>query len=131
MGISCPYWQMFEECLRSSSFGGVRIGMAREQVREHLGEPDDMGGTSRKYRTPCVWKYGEIELFFSNSTHLLTTFYWECECRDSISVGEERIWSNLLNDDPSTLPEPVAQELVEALIEQARHSIETSRNRET
>ncbi len=44
--------------------GKVRIGMSREEVIAILGEPDDMGGTSRKYRTPCIFKYGEIELFF-------------------------------------------------------------------
>jgi len=32
--------------------------MAREQVRAALGEPDAMGGTSRRNKYPCVWQYG-------------------------------------------------------------------------
>jgi hypothetical protein len=38
--------------------------MSREQVRNLLGEPDDTGITSRKYRTPSIWKYGDVELHF-------------------------------------------------------------------
>ena len=42
----------------------IRIGMTREEVVERLGPPDDVGITSRKYRTPAIYKYGEIELHF-------------------------------------------------------------------
>jgi hypothetical protein len=42
----------------------VRVGMSREEVLALLGPPDDVGGTSRKYRTPSVFKYGQIELHF-------------------------------------------------------------------
>ncbi len=45
----------------------IRIGMTREEVVACIGEPDDVGGTSRKYRTPSIYKYGEIELFFEQS----------------------------------------------------------------
>jgi hypothetical protein len=42
----------------------IRVGMSREEVVAALGQPDDVGGTSRKYKTPSIYKYGEIELFF-------------------------------------------------------------------
>ena len=36
----------------------------RDELRRHLGEPDAVGGTSRKQRVPLVWKYREIEFHF-------------------------------------------------------------------
>lgn len=42
----------------------VQVGMTREEVKQILGEPDDFGGVSRKYRTPRVYKYGDIQYFF-------------------------------------------------------------------
>jgi len=42
----------------------VRKGMSREDVKEALGEPEAEGGTSRKYKTPSIYKYGNIQLFF-------------------------------------------------------------------
>lgn len=44
--------------------GKLRIGMTRDKVITELGEPDKMGGTSRKHRLPSVFKYGEIEVHF-------------------------------------------------------------------
>ena len=42
----------------------VCVGMTRDEVVAALGPPDDMGGTSRKYRTPRVYRYGRIEVYF-------------------------------------------------------------------
>ena len=44
--------------------GRLHRGMTREEVRAVLGEPTDVGCTSRRYRTPACFKYGEIQLFF-------------------------------------------------------------------
>jgi hypothetical protein len=43
----------------------LRIGMSRQEVVEALGPPDAVGGESRKYKTGCVYKYGDIELHFA------------------------------------------------------------------
>jgi hypothetical protein len=40
--------------------------MSREEIVAVLGQPDDVGVTSRKYRTPAIYKYGEIELHFES-----------------------------------------------------------------
>lgn len=32
---------------------------------ELLGKPTDQGGTSRKYKFPCVFKYGKVEFGFT------------------------------------------------------------------
>jgi hypothetical protein len=50
--------------LRTGQFGPVRLGFSRAQLQDLLGRPDDMGGTSRKHRTPAIWKYGDIEFHF-------------------------------------------------------------------
>lgn len=38
--------------------------MTRPEVKALLGEPCDVGCTSRKYRTPSCFKYGEVQVFF-------------------------------------------------------------------
>jgi O-acetyl-ADP-ribose deacetylase (regulator of RNase III) len=47
--------------------GHIREGMTRAELRALLGDPDDVGGTSRKYREPSLWKYGEVEFAFPNA----------------------------------------------------------------
>jgi len=42
----------------------LRIGMSRDEIVSLLGEPDLKGGTSRKSRSPCVFRYGRIEFLF-------------------------------------------------------------------
>jgi hypothetical protein len=38
--------------------------MNQSQVESHFGVPDSLGGTSHKYPTPSIWKYGDLELHF-------------------------------------------------------------------
>ncbi len=42
----------------------VALGDTRARIRELLGEPDDVGGTSRQHRLPRIWKYGSVEFHF-------------------------------------------------------------------
>ena len=42
----------------------VRLGMTRAELKAILGEPDDVGGTTRKQVTPLIWKYDELEFHF-------------------------------------------------------------------
>jgi hypothetical protein len=44
--------------------GRVRLGMTRSELRDLLGQPEQEGGTSRKYRMPCIYKYGDIQFVF-------------------------------------------------------------------
>jgi hypothetical protein len=63
----------------------ISIGMTREEVVEALGPPDDVGGTSRKYRTPSIYKYGDIELHFEPwKSGRLVMAYTEDEDRNGI-----------------------------------------------
>ena len=72
--------------------------MSREEVIAALGPPDDVGGTSRKYKTPSIYKYGQIELFFEPSkTGRLTMVYTEDQQGNGkvlleISLFSENSW---------------------------------------
>lgn len=53
-----------KDFIETGRFGSVSLGMSRAQVESSLGVPDDVGATSRKYRKPAIWKYGDVELHF-------------------------------------------------------------------
>lgn len=50
--------------LRTGLFGPLRFGQTRAETALLLGPPDDVGGISRKYPRPTIWKYGDFELYF-------------------------------------------------------------------
>jgi hypothetical protein len=65
----------------------VRLGMTRDQLKATLGEPDDVGGTSRKQRTPLIWKYDELEFHFEHgSDGSLWLIYSEVDNVPAISI---------------------------------------------
>ena len=67
----------------------LRIGMTREDVVRILGQPDDTGGASRKYRTPCIYKYRDIELHFTNGRNgLLWMVYKEDDAENGVVLLE-------------------------------------------
>src|SRR5690242_18592219 len=47
--------------------GRVRLGMTRAELHGILGPPDDEGGTSRKYRIPSIYKYGDVQFVFPDA----------------------------------------------------------------
>jgi hypothetical protein len=53
-----------KDLIETGCFGPVRLGMSRAQVESFFGVPDDMGGTSRQYPKPSIWRYGDVELHF-------------------------------------------------------------------
>jgi hypothetical protein len=53
-----------EALFQTESLGPILLGMSRAQVQEALGPSDEVGCTSRKYRRPSCWFYGDIELHF-------------------------------------------------------------------
>jgi hypothetical protein len=64
----------------------VRLGMSRAQLRGILGEPDDTGGTSRRDRTPRIWKYDQVEFHFGLPDSL-TLIYLEVDEIVRLSIG--------------------------------------------
>lgn len=54
--------------LRTGRFGELQVGLTSQEVVALLGEPQAKGGTSRRYRHPCIYKYGCLEVWFSRKT---------------------------------------------------------------
>ncbi len=42
--------------VQTGRFGPVALGQSRAELRAHPGEPDDLGGTSRRQRKLRIWK---------------------------------------------------------------------------
>lgn len=59
-----------KEFIQTGVFGSINLGDTPEIIKEILGEPDYYGGATRKYRTPSVWSYGDIEFFFNMTNDL-------------------------------------------------------------
>jgi hypothetical protein len=53
-----------EAFFQTGSLGPIRLGMSRAQIQEAVGPPDYVGCTTRKYRQPSLWGYGNMELHF-------------------------------------------------------------------
>jgi hypothetical protein len=69
-----------KDFLRTLKLGRIHLGQSANDVAAILGEPDDVGGASRKHRWPSIWKYGDIELFFDYRTrqiNLILINFWE------------------------------------------------------
>jgi len=73
--------------------GSIRLGVTCEELVAVLGPPDEEGGTSRKHKAPCVWKYGDVEFEFPPAknqrearTHGLQLIYV-----DEFATGTEHI----------------------------------------
>jgi hypothetical protein len=71
MGVQHGRLTALKECIReleqeqmSEVLAHARLGMTRSEVIAVLGKPQAEGGTSRKYPTPSIFKYGDIELHF-------------------------------------------------------------------
>jgi len=60
-----------KDFLRTLKLGRIHLGQGASDVTAILGEPDFVGGASRKNRWPSVWKYGDIELLFDYRTRLI------------------------------------------------------------
>ena len=55
------WWQKFK---RTGDICPVRLGMTRDELSAVLGQPDGIGGITRKQKTPLAWKYMDLEFYF-------------------------------------------------------------------
>jgi hypothetical protein len=70
------WWSNFR---RSGDVGDIRIGMHRDELKHLFGKPDDIGGTSRNYRVPRIWNYGEVEFHFGDDDDLSLVYFEDNE----------------------------------------------------
>ena len=67
------WWTKFGE---TGDICPVMLGCTREHIRDLFGEPDKMGGISRKHKIPAIWKYGELEFHFGNKRTDVLSLIW-------------------------------------------------------
>jgi len=53
--------EIVQELIRA---GRINVGMTRQALFLALGEPDEFGGTSNKYKHPSIYKYGQVQFVF-------------------------------------------------------------------
>ena len=52
------------EFLATGEFAGLTSNSDRDELHRILGEPDAVGGTTRKHPVPLIWNYGGVEFHF-------------------------------------------------------------------
>lgn len=78
------WWDSFS---RTGDICPLRLGMTRDELKAVLGEPDDVGGTSRRWRTPAIYKYADLEFHFGLGLQgRLTLIYQERDNVPEISI---------------------------------------------
>lgn len=71
--------------LRSGHFGPVRLGDTTDSLRSCLGEPQAVGGTSRRHRTPGIWLYGDIEFHLTSDRKCVRLIF--CDTFEQLQLG--------------------------------------------
>ena len=61
----------FKDLLTNGSISEVPFASDRAVLEANAGVPEDTGGVSRKHQRPVIWKYGDVEFFFSRSSNSL------------------------------------------------------------
>jgi hypothetical protein len=56
----------------TGKLGSLCVGMTQENVRSVMGEPHDTESTSRKYKRPIFWVYGDLEIYFNREDWTVT-----------------------------------------------------------
>lgn len=73
------------EFLRSGKFGPVGLGDSVDSLRNIFGEPPIVGGTSRRHRTPGIWKYGDIEFHLTSDAKRVCVIF--CDTFEQLHLG--------------------------------------------
>lgn len=101
-----------KDFLTSGQFGPVLFGCDRLQLESTVGQPEATGGVSRKYRRPVIWKYGDVEFFFSRTSNKLETVHLD---RFTDANGTPQGWGGL-QIDPWVIRRGIAEaEFADAL----------------
>ena len=67
-----------QQFLETGRLGDLRLGDTVGRVHSLLGQPEDVGGVSRKHPWPSIYVYGSVEVFFSRGTSpLCRGIAWE------------------------------------------------------
>jgi hypothetical protein len=73
------------EFLRSGEFGPVRLRDSVDSLRSIFGEPPVVGRTSRRHRTPGIFKYGDIEFHLTSDSKRICLIF--CDAFEQLQLG--------------------------------------------
>ena len=108
------------EFLRTGEFGPIRLGDSVDSLRGVFGEPPVVGGTSRRSRTPGIWKYGDIEFHLTSDAQCVCLIF--CDTFEQLQLGPVASFDRwFFEGHPSV--ELVERELVSAGIKFQRHDL--------
>ena len=106
--------------LRSGEFGPIRLGDSVDSLSDVFGEPSDTGGTSRRHRTPGIWKYGDIEFHLTSDRKRIRLIF--CDTFEQLQVGSAASFDRWFFEGHPTV-ELVERELGSAGIGFQRHDL--------
>ena len=108
------------EFLRSGEFGPIRLGDSVDSLRSIFGEPPVVCGTSRRDRTPGIWKYGDIEFHLTSDRKCVCLIF--CDTFEQLQLGSAAALDRWFFEGHPTV-ELVERELVSARIGFQRHGM--------
>jgi hypothetical protein len=97
--------------LATGEFGDLHAGVTDEQVLQRLGEPDEVGGASRRY--PRAWRYyyGNVQLCFDRqAANVLLGVIW-----NAVEDGGFRVPCTWVVEDWDLTPEMGFEQVEEYL----------------
>lgn len=67
--------------------GVAGLGATHSELRQLLGEPDDVSLPSRKQREPMIWKYGEVEYHFGRDGRVFLVYTEDADGNPKVLAG--------------------------------------------
>ena len=78
------------EFLQTGFLGDLRPGMSKDEVRVLLGEPDAIGGMSRKYPQGHLFLYGTVEIYFQHQQpYQHTSVFWDAQEKSKFQLSSK------------------------------------------
>lgn len=65
------WWSEYQ---RTGSLGAVQLGISRDDLRSLFGEPDALGGLTRRKRQAPIWLFRPVEFHFTTDGRLFLIY---------------------------------------------------------
>ena len=85
MPTAAPISVSMREFLRTGAFGPLTIGDSAEKLKNTLGDPHEVGGSSRRHRAPGIWKYGDVEFHLTDDRRRIWLIF--CDTYETLHLG--------------------------------------------
>lgn len=94
-GSPMPVAVSLQQFILTGTFGPVVSGCSSDELEAVFGPPESIGGQSRRYKRGTIWKYGDVEFIFDQSSRTLRLIHFD---RFSGLGGQPKGWGGLLLD---------------------------------